>query len=204
MNKTTNIKTELRAVPSKRSNNELKKNGYILGNIVGKGIASTAVAVKKADFRKALAESGRNSVLTLDISDDQQYSVMVQEIHREPLKNEITHVDFKVVSFTEKMKQEVVIKIIGTEMLEPQKLRVNSHVNSIVVEGLPQGIPDEIEIDVSDLEDGESILFGDIKLAEEITSDLAPEQKILTVVGSKMNEPAESDEPAESEEEVSE
>lgn len=201
MDNTGMIKVELRTSCRKGDNNLLKRNGYLLGNIVGKGIPSTAIAIKKEEFRKAIKKAGRNSVFTLVIPDGKEYTVMTKEIHTEPLKNEITHIDFQNVSYSEKMKQDVVIKIIGTEHLEPKRLLINSVVDSILVEGLPQSIPDQIVVDVSDLEEGDSILFSDIKLTDGITANIEPGQKILTVVGSKTNS---ADSVDESEEEVSE
>lgn len=69
------------------------------------------------------------------------------------------------------------IKITGAELLESKRLLINSTIDSILLEGLPQNIPDEIVIDVSNMEAGESIQFSDIKLPEGLTSTIDPEQK---------------------------
>lgn len=187
MNHTESLKANLRTSTRKGDNNSLKRDGYLLGNIVGKGCDSVAIAVKKDEFHKAFKKAGRNGVFTLNTG-DQKYTAMIKEIHIEPLKCQIEHLDFQIVSLSEKMKQEVVIKLIGTEILETKKLLINSSTDSIVVEGLPQDIPDEIVIDVSGLEADESIEFKDVKLPEGIVSDLAADQKIVTIVNSKMHE----------------
>lgn len=193
------INVELRTSTRKGDNNLLKRNGYLLGNIVGKGVESISIAVKKDDFTKSIKKIGRNAVFKLVVPDGQKYTVIAKEIHIEPIKNEISHLDFQMVSLSEKIKQDVTIKIIGTELLESKRLLINSSVDSILVEGFPQNIPDEIVIDVSDLEAGGSIEFSDVKLPEGITSSFDPQQKMITVVSSKINEVAESEEEEEEE-----
>lgn len=188
----------LRTSTRKGDNNALKRDGYLLANITGKGLDSVAIAIKKDEFHKAVKAAGRNGVFTLTVSDSQKYTAMLKEIHVETLKNQIQHLDFQIVSLSVKMKQDVAIKIIGTEMLEAKKLLISSSADMIVVEGLPQDIPDEIVIDVSELEADQSIDFKDLKLPEGITADLDADQKIVTVVNSKMHEePTETEAAAE-------
>lgn len=175
---------------SKGANKLLRKNGYLPGNIFGKGMESISIAVKKDEFRKSLKEYGRNAVFKLVDPNNEEYTVMAKEINVAPLINEISHLNFQLVSLSEAVKQDVSFKIIGTEFLESKRLLLNSHVDSIPVFGLPHDIPHELDIDVSTMESGDSILLRDIKLPEGITSDIDPELKILSVKGSKRQEVA--------------
>lgn len=182
------LNVELRTSTRKGDNNSLKRNGFLLGNITGRDVESVAIAVKKDEFLKTIKKLGRNSVLKLVVPDGQKFTVMVKDIDVRSVKNEIYHLNFQIVSLTETLKQDVAIKIIGSELLESKKLLISSSVDSVLVEGLPQNIPDEIVIDVSDLEAGDSILFSDMKLPKGITSSFDPDQKIVTVSGSKIIE----------------
>lgn len=182
------LNVELRTSTRKGDNNSLKRNGFLLGNIIGKDVESVAIAVKKDEFLKTIKKLGRNSVLKLVVPDGKKYTVMAKEIEVKPVKNEIYHLNFQIVSLTETLKQDVAIKIIGSELLESKKLLISSSVDSVLVEGLPQNIPDEIVIDVSELEAGDSILFSDMKLPKGITSSFDPDQKVITVSGSKIIE----------------
>lgn len=193
MENTGVLNVELRTSTRKGDNNLLKKKGYLLANIVGKGIDSIAISVKRDEFSRMIKKVGRNAVFELTVSNGAKYTAMVKEIHIAPLKNDISHLDFQVVSLSEKMKQEVAIKIIGTDLLESKRLLVNSAVDYVLVEGLPQDIPDEIVLDVSDLGADESIEFKDIKLPEGITSSLDPNHKMVTVVSSKLHDETEEE-----------
>lgn len=188
MQKTAILNMEKRIRPNKGANKLLRSNGYLPANIFGKGAESISIAVKKNDFLKSLKEYGRNAVFKLVSNDDEAYTVMAKEIQVAPIVNEIQHLDFQLVSLLEEINQEVAIKYIGTEFLELKRLLLNSHVDSIIVNGLPHDIPHEIEIDVSNMESGESILFEDLKLPDGITADINPEQKIISIKGTRKQE----------------
>lgn len=193
MQKTEIMNIETRTITSKGANKLLRKNGYLPGNIFGKGVESIAISVKKDEFRASLKQHGRNAVFKLVTPKNESFTVMTKEIHIAPIINEISHIDFQLVSLSEEIKQDVSIKLKGTEFLESKRLLLNSLVDSVPVIGLPHDIPHEIELDVSNMKAGESILFRDIKLPEGITSDIDPEQRIVSVKGSRLQEVAVSE-----------
>ena len=188
------LKIELRKNTGKAANSLLRKKGYLPGNISGKGQESIAIVVRKDEFRRALREQGRNTVLKLELSGGDSYTVMTKEIYVTPLVNELSHVDFQAVSLSEKVKQNVPVRIVGTEFVESKRLLVNGFVDVIPVYGLPADIPHEIEVDVATLMPGDTILLKDIKLPEGITTDLDQDEKIVSVKGSKIQEVITEDE----------
>lgn len=188
MEETVTMNIEPRASTSKGANKLLRKNGYLPANIFGKGVESIAISIKKDVFRRSLKENGRNAVFKLVAPNDDTYTVMTNEIHIAPITNEVSHVDFQLVSLSERMKSNVAIKILGGEFLESKRLILNILVDSIPVYGLPHDIPHEIEIDVSNMKSGESIVFRDLKLPDGITSDFDSEQKIVSARVSKVQD----------------
>ncbi len=193
MQETAIMNIETRSSTSKGANKLLRRNGYLPGNIFGRGVESISIAVKKDDFRKSIKEFGRNAVFKLVAPNNEAYTVMTKDIQVAPIINEISHLDFQLVSLSEEIKQEVAIKIIGTEFLEAKRLLLNSHVDLITVNGLPHDIPHDIEIDVANMVSGDSILFKDLKLPKGITSDLDPELKIISVKGTRKQEVVETE-----------
>lgn len=194
MQETAIMNIETRTSTSKGANKLLRKNGYLPGNIFGRGVESISIAVKKDEFKKTLKEYGRNAVFKLVTPNKEAYTVMTKDIQVAPILNEIAHLDFQVVSLSEETKQNVAIRIIGAEFLESKRLLLNSNVDTISVIGLPHDIPHEIDIDVSNMESGDSILLKDLKLPEGITSDNDPELKIISVKGTRKQEVTVSEE----------
>lgn len=180
------LKVEVRKVISKKENKKLQNNDYILGVINQKGLDSIPVAVKRDEFRKVLKENGRNAILKLQDSDKNSYDVMVKTIEMSPMKFEYYHIDFQKVSLTEIIKVDVALRFIGTDYLKPKRLILNRQMDTILVAGLPQDIPDSIEIDVTESEDGDSIYVSDLTLGEGITTDIDPTHLVASISEAKI------------------
>lgn len=184
------IHVEKRLDKSKGARTELKRSGYLLGNITGKGMESVPVAVKKDELRRAINAHGRNAVFKLDSSNGEFYTVMVKEIQVAPILNEYQHVDFQKVSLSEEVKSQVSINIIGSEALESKRYILNRQVDVIPLTGLPQNIPHSIDIDVSSLQAGDNVKVGDISLPDGISTDLDAEQLVISISEARVQEVA--------------
>ncbi|QHI73722.1 50S ribosomal protein L25 [Aminipila terrae] len=185
MKDTAVIKIEKRTQCSSGENKRLRKNGYLPGNIFGRGTESTAVIVNRSELRKKISEMGRNAIFTLTLPGEKDFPVIIKEIQISP-KGEELHIDFQQVSLSQEIKTDVMLKITGKEALEAQKLISTYQMDFISVKGLPQDIPDSIDIDVSDLHMGSVITVGDIKLPKGITCENNPEHIVITVNQSKI------------------
>jgi large subunit ribosomal protein L25 len=193
------LKFKKRITKTSSSKRELQRQGYLLGNVLSKGTDSVSIAVKKDEFRKVLNKFGRNAIINLESSDDETYTVMVKDIQLTPIINEYYHIDFQVVSLTQEMKTDVSINIIGLESLESRRLILNRHLDVVSVVGLPQDIPDMIDVDVSSLEVGDQITINDLtfnKVTPEVEGDTpvasASEPRIETETTEDQEETVES------------
>lgn len=184
------IKVEKRDHASTGANERLRKTGFLPGNISGNEIGAISITVNKDDLRRKIAKFGRNAVFKLDVAGDKTYTVMTNEIQTHSVKG-VVHVDFQEISLSEEVKTDVLIKIVGKEAIEAQRLILIHHMDTITVKGLPQSIPDLIEVDVTDLQLGKSITIGDIKLPDGIACESDPELVVATVIESKIQETAE-------------
>jgi large subunit ribosomal protein L25 len=167
---------EVNAGVSKR----LRREGQVPGNIFGKGAESKAVSVRRDELRKALNKFGRNAVFKLS-DDSNEYTVMVKEIQLTPIINEFQHVDFQLVSLTEETKSEVPVRIVGKESIEAKRLIIMLQTDIINVKGLPQDIPDAIDLDVTNMGAGDVVTLKDLALPKGITSEDDSELVILAI-----------------------
>jgi len=81
-----------------------------------------------------------------------------------------------------KMKINVPLHIVG-KAIGVEKggiLEVIHH--EVVVEALPDRIPETIEIDVTSLDLGDSLRVKDVKLPEGVKIDMEPEDVLITIV----------------------
>ena len=166
--------------------------GFVLGNICGKGVPSISVIVKKDELRKALQANGRNSVFELELSPDKRITVMVKEIQIKPLHTDYHHVDFQQISLTTKVKSSVSLLFTGVDVLESKRLLLNKHFDTLFVSGLPQDIPDKFTIDVSELKAGDHVKISDLNCSDTIIPELPSDTFVLSVNEAKTYEEVET------------
>lgn len=181
MLETGKIAIEKREITNSNANKKLRRLGYLPGVVYSRGKESVAVSVKSEDLRKGISSYGRNALFDLSLNDKKLCTAMIKEIQNNPVKAEMTHVDFQEVFLNEEIKAELGIRLKGAELLELKRMLAIRQMDFIPVKGLPQLIPDDIEIDVSKLEAGQSVNVGDLKFPEGIVPEIEPEQVVVSV-----------------------
>jgi len=194
MQETPIMEVETRSEIKKGKNKKLRENGLIPGIISGRGMESIPVAVKKDEFRRCLNKFGRNAIIKLNSSDGKEYNVMVKGFQTSPLHYDIIHIDFQKVSLSEEIKAQVPIKITGQELLEAKRLILNRQLDVVLVTGLPQDIPDDIEVNVSSLTPGSTIKLSDLTLPKGLTITSGSDQLLLSINDARVQEPEETEE----------
>ena len=99
----------------------------------------------------------------------ESHYALVREKQRDVVRGNLLHVDFQVVSLTEKVHAEVSVELIG-ESPAVKDLGGLIIVNNeqLSVEALPRDLPDSIEVDISALKEiGDTIYVRDIVLDGE-------------------------------------
>ena len=180
------LKAELRKETGKSHNKKLRGSGVIPAVVYKARKPSTVIQVLNKDLLKALKTSaGENVVIRLDIkSDDKkdERTVIIKEIQHEPIKSEILHIDFNQISLTEVMKFSVPIVAKG----EAVGVKVDEGVLSYVlreleIECLPTEIPEQFEVDVTEMKIGDSVKASDIAVPEAIKVLADPEAIVITI-----------------------
>jgi len=109
----------------------------------------------------------RNVIFDMEIQEGaaiDKRPVMVKEIQRDGLGTNIMHIDFFQVSMEQTVEVEVPIHLTGKSKGEVLGGIVDVHLRSIKVECLPNQIPEQIVLDVTELDIGDSVHISDISL----------------------------------------
>lgn len=191
------IKVDRKSHASSGANMRLRKDGYLPGNIYGKGIGSIPITINEDDLEKNLARFGRNAVYKLDLAGEKTYNVVIRDIQYLPVKHEHMHVEFQKITLSEDMKTDVMIRLIGKESIDFKNLVLLQQMDAIPLKGLPRKMPDVVEIDVSELKAGDSITIGSMEFPKGVICELEPEHLVLSVKESHMQEDLEQIENAE-------
>ena len=109
----------------------------------------------------------RNVILNMELHGDNDVEsrpVMVKEIQRGFLGEKVLHIDFLQVSMERLIGVEIPIHLKGKAKGEVNGGIIEMHLRSVRVECLPTQIPEEIAVDISDLEIGDSFHLSEISI----------------------------------------
>ena len=162
-----------------RSSGRLREEGRIPAVVYGHGIDPLSVSVDRKDLRGALhTDAGHNAVINLEVGSDKHLTI-VKDMQRHPVRNEVIHVDFLVVNRNEVVTVDVPIMLEGeSEAVNAASGTIDQQLFTLSVNTTPTNIPNELTVDVSGLDIGDSIRVSDLKLPSGVTTDVDPEEAV--------------------------
>lgn len=168
----------------KQTRSDLKKlrnTGKVPAVVYGYGTKNTSVKVDEVEFIKVIREVGRNGVIDLGVG-SKTIKVMVSDYQFDPLKNQITHIDFLAINMTEERTVEVPVQLVGEAVGAKEGGVVEQPLFDLQVTATPENIPESIEVDITDLQINDSYSVADIKVSGDFTIENDPEESVVTVV----------------------
>jgi large subunit ribosomal protein L25 len=183
------LKAEERTVLGKKVK-KLRKEGFLPGNVYGKGLNSYALQVKLTDFENVYKEAGETGLVDLSY-DGQSKPVLIKNLQQNYATRTLLHVDFYQVNLKEKVKTTVPVVLLGEPKAVTDKVGLILQTQSDVeIEALPDKLPENIEISVEHLaEIGEQITVADLKAPEDVTILTDPAQTVAKIVEPVVEEP---------------
>jgi large subunit ribosomal protein L25 len=169
-----------------RSSRRLLRDGKVPGVVYGLDQDTVSVAVEWPDLRAALTtEAGLNALITLDVDGHEDLTI-IKDLQRDPVRRDVVHVDFLRVSRDVEILVDVPVVLEGeAEKVEQEDGTVAHLLFSLAVYAKPGSIPNEITVDVSNMEIGDAIRVGDLSLPAGARTEVDEEEVVATAQISK-------------------
>ncbi len=181
-----------------RAAGRLRAAGKIPGVVYGHGHDPLPIAVDGRSLRAALTTAaGLNALLSLQVGGE-THLTLAREIQRHPVRSTVVHVDFLIVRRDEVVQAEVHINLVGEarKVVQADGL-IEQPMTSLTVHAIPANIPSHVEVDISEMDIGDTIRVGDIALPEGVTTELDPEEAVVIAARTAAGEAAEEEEATE-------
>ena len=171
--------------------NSLRKSGFVPAILYGKNQEPLALQIPVKDFAKAFESAGESTLVYINV-DGQAYPVIIHDVSRDPVTDDVIHADFYKVRLDEKIKTNVPVEFVGeaSAVKDLGGIFVRN-VNELEVEALPQDLPHELTIDISVLKlFGDKVTIGDIKksLGSGVVLTAEDDEAIIATVQEPMSE----------------
>ncbi|MEH2264221.1 50S ribosomal protein L25/general stress protein Ctc [Nostoc sp.] len=179
----------------------LRRSGLIPGNLYGhKGTESISLTIDAKTVERLLKRvSVNNTLIELNIADAPwRGKTLLRELQIHPAKGTPYHLSFFAVAGHGDTTVEVRLRFVGTAIGVKQEGGVlDTVVTELQVTCAPENIPEVIEIDVTNLQIGDSLSISDISFPEGVTPLAELERLVVSVLPPQIN--AEAEEEAETE-----
>ncbi|MGY0694526.1 50S ribosomal protein L25/general stress protein Ctc [Virgibacillus sp. FSP13] len=166
----------------KSTTKQVRESGQVPSVVYGKEKEARSIAVNNLDLLKTVRDEGRNTIISLDIENGNPVDVMLHDYQIDPIKDELIHADFYIVNMSEEMDVEVPLRLDGEAKGTKEGGVLQQPFYELQVRAKPGNIPEEISVDVSALEVGDSIAITDLPQGKDYQFIDDPETTIATVV----------------------
>jgi large subunit ribosomal protein L25 len=176
------LKVEKREVTGKRVK-FLRQKGVVPVHLFGHNVESMALQGEAMVLGKVLSQAGRTRLIDLKVGRSQKnHNVMVREVQRDPIRGSLMHVDFYEVNMAEKIRVEVPISIVGeSPALKVRENMLYQTLNSLLIECLPDKMPDRIRVDISAIKEVDQAIHVKDIVLPEVTVLNEPDLQIAKV-----------------------
>lgn len=143
----------------------------------------------KEMIRLLRSESGRNTIISLEVEGSGANNVILKDWQVDPVREDLLHADFQRIAMDVKLRVSIPISVRG----EPVGVKVDGGLLEVVlreieVECLPSDIPERVECDVSELGMHDSIRVRDLPAIDNVEVLEDPERVVVHVVAVKEEE----------------
>jgi large subunit ribosomal protein L25 len=176
-------KVVLKATPRTATGRQvraLRRSGLLPAVIYGHNVEPISISLEGRDAGRVLGRLSSSSLITIDL-EGKEYPTIVREKQQNYIKRTIIHVDFMVVSLTEKIRANVGILLTGNSpaVKDFNAMLING-LSELEVEAFPQDLPESIMVDISTLvKIGDGIHVRDIVLSDKVQILDTPDEMIV-------------------------
>ena len=165
------LRAESRTELGKSASRRLRRSGRIPGTVYGASKDPQSISLSHDEVLHQLDhEAFYSSVLTLNV-DAQSEQVVVKDLQRHPYKPDILHIDFLRIDEKQKITMRVPLHFLNEQQCVGVKSGggvISRIMTELEISCLPRDLPEYIDVDLANVNLGESVHLSDIDLPEGV------------------------------------
>ena len=171
MSQQVNLNATGRETDGKSSSRRLRRAGSVPAVIYGGDKDPIRISILEKDIAKASEVPGfATQILSVNLSGEEQ-NVIVKEIQRHPATQRVLHADLLRVNPDTKISLSVPVRFINEEICVGVKMHggaISRLINNIDINCLASNLPEYLEVDVAELDVGDSVFLSSLNLPEGV------------------------------------
>lgn len=162
----------------------LREQGLVPAVCYGSKQETIALTIEHGEFLKVYKEAGETTIIDLMVN-GKTISVLIHDVQVNPVNHKLLHVDFLAIDKNTEITVSVPIEYINEAPAVKNGLGVlNTVLDELEIEVLPNELPQELIVDVSTLQNvGDSIRVEDVKLPKSAKATVDGEVVLCVISG---------------------
>ena len=167
MRKDLTVAAESRDSRGKNEARRLRAKGSMPAVIYGGPGGPAPVSVNPKELSRILhSRTGHNTIFNLSIAGGDTTPVMIVDWQFDPIKDSLLHVDLKRIDLSKRITVKVPVVTQG----DPKGVKIQGGIHEVVtreveIECLPDDIPEQFAVNVSELMIGQSVRASEIPMS---------------------------------------
>jgi len=182
--KELSLTVEKRDRIGKGSNRRLREAGEIPAIVYGPATEPIPVKVKYQKLYRLMHGIPLNTIIDLAIEGDSgpTRKVLIRGLQKDPVTGDLLHLDFHHIPLDKPITLTIPVRAVGVPIGVKNFGGIVEHIRREVdISCLPTDIPGEVEVDISELNIGDSVHVSDLKI-ENVHIMTDPSRTLVTVV----------------------
>lgn len=168
-------RTELRSAASRR----LRRAGRIPAVIYGSHDA-LSISLDAHEFRRQFRVISESQIIRLTV-DGTDHDVLIKDYQEDLISGDIEHIDFYEIEKGRMLRTNIAVHIEGSAIGAREGGILEHLLHSIEIECLPKDIPENLSVNVEELDIGDSLHVSDIPVPDGVKVLNSPEQVVALV-----------------------
>jgi large subunit ribosomal protein L25 len=181
----------------------LRRQGRLPAVMYGHKVDPVSISLDNHESSLILPKVSCSTIVTIDL-EGEQHAALVRERQKDPVKGTLVHVDFQVISLTEKIRAAVRIEVHGlSPAVKDYNAVIVNNLTEIEVEALPGDLPERIVVDAGKLAQvGDAIYVRDLPVSDKVEVLTDVDEIVVVATGAAPEEVEEAEGEAMAEPEV--
>ena len=171
MSEQVNLNATNRDLEGKSSSRQLRRAGSVPAVIYGGEEDPIRISILEKDIAKAAEIPGfATQILNINISGEEQ-NVILKELQRHPATQRVLHADLQRVNPDTKISISVPVRFLNEDICMGVKMHggaISRLINNIDITCLASNLPEYLEVDVAELDVGDSVFLSALNLPEGV------------------------------------
>lgn len=196
------LKASVRTGRKKGPSRRLRAEGRIPAVLYGPGADTISLSIDTTELDKAIkSKTGSQAFFNMKIEggDIPTKTAMIKEVQTHPVTRQMIHADFYEIAMDRKIRAMAPVTVTGKSIGVENGGMLQIIRRELEVLCFPNQMPEEIEIDITTLDIGDSVHIEDIAAEEGVEFPHDVNFTVLTVLGGRMEGAGEAGEEEEAE-----